>query len=410
VTDGRAAVVIAGGGYVGLYCALELERLLRPEEAEVTLVSPDSFMLFRPLLPEVASGTLEPRHIAVSLRRTLERTRVRTGRLTGLDGAKASIATPQGDELALPYEHLVLGLGSVTRMVPVPGLEERAMPFKSIGDAIDLRNHVLACLEAADAAGDREARARALTFVFVGGGYTGVEALGELEDMARSACRYFPRILPEVDEQLADRARELLERRGVEVRLGCEVASAAEDVELTDGEHVQTDTLVWAAGVRPNPLARELGVTVDEQGRVVVDRSLRVRDHPAAWAAGDLAAVPDDGGGTCPPTAQHAVRQARHLAHNLTATVRGRPTEPYAYRSRGEFITLGRRKGVGQLERFRLAGALPWLIRRAYYVAAMPTLNRKLRVLGDWTIDLPFERDIVQLAPMPADRRSRRQA
>jgi NADH dehydrogenase len=416
MAESQTRILLAGGGYIGLYCARELERILRPGEAQVTLVSPDSFMLFWPLLPEVASGTIEPRHAAVPLRKVLERTRVLTGMLTALDGEEATIMTPQGDELALPYEHVVLGLGSITRVPPIPGVEHRAMEFKSVRDAIDLRNHVLACLEAAEVAPDRGARARALTFVFVGGGYTGVVALGELEDMARNACRYFTtiephdmrwmlvemteRILPEVDEALSDYARELLERRRVEIRLGCEVASAERDVELSSGERVETDTLVWTAGVQPNPRAEELGVAVDEQGRVLVDTSLRVHDRPTAWAAGDVAAVPDNDGGTYPPTAQHAVRQARQLAQNLVSTLRGRPTAPYGYRSRGEFITIGRRKGVAQVGRANLRGALPWLLRRAYYVRAMPSLNRKLRVLGDWAIDLPFDRDVVQLAPM----------
>jgi NADH dehydrogenase len=418
MAEARTAIVIAGGGYVGVYCALELERLLRPEEADVTLISRDNFMLFWPLLSEVASGTIEPRHVAVPLRKVLGRSRLLTGTLTRLD-ARGRVATfePQaGVQRAVAYDEVVVGLGSIARVPPIPGVRERAFEFKSITDAIELRNHVLARLEAAEATADPQARARALTFVLVGGGYTGIEALGELQDMARTACRYFPTlepdqmrwvlveatdgILPEVEGRLSEYAGRVLQRRGVEIRLRCQVESAEDGIELSCGERLESDTLVWAAGVRPSPSAEDLDVPLDDTGRVAVDTALRVPDREGMWAAGDVAAVPDlVTGDRCPPTAQHALRQGRQLARNVAATLRGEPPAPYRYRPRGEFITLGRRQGVGRLGSASLRGSVPWLLRRAYYLSIMPTLHRRLRVLADWTIGLPFRHDIVQLVP-----------
>ncbi len=415
---GRAPhVLLLGGGYIGLYTAFGLEKHLRPDEAEITLVNPENFMLYWPLLPEVASGTVEPRHVAISLRKELRRTRVISGEVSGLDHGRrvATVQPYEGSPYELPYDQVVIGLGSVTNVLPVPGLAERAVGFKSIAEAMHLRNLVLSRMEAAESTPDEEVRRRVLTFVFVGGGYTGVEALAELESMAQAARRYLPTIrredmrwvlveatdgiLPEVDPSLGEYALRMLRQRGIEVHLETQLESAeGGTMHLSNGEQFEAETLVWVAGVSPHPLVSELGLPVDDQGRLLADMYLHVQGTSDAWTAGDCAAVPDlIGGGTCPPTAQYALRQAEHLAKNIAATLRGQPQSAFRYKSKGEFITLGRHEGAGQLLRLKLHGFPAWLLRRSYYLSIIPALNRKLRVLSDWVVGLPFYHDVVQL-------------
>lgn len=410
-------VLIVGGGYVGLYTALRLERRLEAHEARLTMVNPENFMLYQSLLPEVTSGTLEPSHAVVPLRRALKRTRLLGGRVTALDHRRrtATVQPYEGEPGEVSYDHIVLGLGGITKVLPVPGLVERAVGFTTVTEAIFLRNQVLSRMEAAEALTDEAARRRALTFVFVGGGYSGVEALAELEDLAHDACRYFPsisprdlrwvlvevtdRILPIVDEDLAEYATRLLRERGVDVYLETSLESAEDGViVLSNGERFEADTLCWAAGVSPDPLAAELGLPADDMGRLVVDEFLRVRDTPGAWAAGDCAAVPDlVDGGTCPPSAQYAVREARRLGDNLAAVLRGREPTPFRHKSLGELITLGRHQGVARVLRLRLRGFLPWYLRRLYHVARIPSPLRKLDVWLDWTGALVKPRDVVHL-------------
>lgn len=415
--DTTPHVLIVGGGYVGLYTALRLERRLEAHEARLTMVNPENFMLYQSLLPEVTSGTLEPRHAVVPLRRVLKRTRLLGGRVTRLDHRRrtATVQPYEGEPGEVSYDHVVLGLGGITKVLPVPGLAERAVGFTTVTEAIFLRNQVLSRMEAAEALTDEAARRRALTFVFIGGGYSGVEALAELEDLAHDACRYFPsvsprdlrwvlvevteRILPIVDEDLAEYATRMLRERGVDVYLETSLESAEDGViVLSNGERFEADTLCWAAGVSPDPLAGGLGLPTDDMGRLVVDESLRVRDTPGAWAAGDCAAVPDlVDGGTCPPSAQYAVREARRLADNLAAVLRGREPTPFRHKSLGEMITLGRHQGVARVLRLRLRGFLPWYLRRLYHVARIPSPLRKLDVWLDWTGALLRPRDVVHL-------------
>lgn len=415
-----ARILIAGGGYVGFYAALRLERLLQPGEADVTLVNPNSFMLYQPLLPEVASGTIEPRHATVPLRTALPRTRVLTGRLAGLDAGahRAEVQPTDTEPLELDYDHVLVALGSTSRVLPIPGLAERGVGFKSVGEAIYLRNHVLSRLDAAAATTDHERRARALTFVVVGGGYTGVEALAELEDLARGACASFPdigvtdlrwllveatdRILPTVDPELATYALEELADRGVDVRLRTTVESVDHaHVRLSTGEDVATDTVVWVAGIQPHPLLAELGLPTTDDGRLRADAHLRVEGLADVWTGGDGASVPDlVAGGTVPPTAQHAQRQGTHLGDNLAAAIRGRPARPFRFRSRGELITLGRRKGVAQAFGRNLRGTAAWALRRAYYLWQIPSAPTKLRIAADWLVGAAFRRDIVHLGPL----------
>ncbi|HEY4458147.1 MAG TPA: NAD(P)/FAD-dependent oxidoreductase [Pseudonocardiaceae bacterium] len=410
-------ILLIGGGYVGLYAALRLERELGADEAELTLVDPENFMVYRPLLAEVTSGTLEPRHALVPLRAALRRTRLIAGSLTEVDTAArtATVEVYDGERQQLPYDHLVVGVGATARLLPVPGLAEHGIGFNSIAEAMYLRDHVLRQLELASAATDPKARAQALTFVFVGGGYTGVEALAEAQDMAASVLTGYPGVRPEetrwvlveaadrilgtVPPSLSGYAQRELAERGIDVRLNTRLDAVTDGVaKLSDGTELPTGTLVWVTGTRANPVVADAGLPTDAKGRLTVDNRLRVTDVEYVWSAGDCAAVPDTvKGGLCPPTAQYAVREATVLADNIVATLRETPTRPFRYRNRGEFVTLGRHKAVGELLGIRVRGMFAWTVRRAYYLSQIPTWNRKLRIAADWLIGMPFRHDVVSL-------------
>jgi NADH dehydrogenase len=422
-----ARVLIVGGGYVGLTAALGLQRRLAPHEADITLVNPESFAVYQPFLAEAASGSIEPRHVVVPLRPLLRRrSRLITGALVSLDHERrtATIAPTAGPTFELPYDVVVVAPGSVSRALPIPGLAERGIGFTSVAEAIYLRNEVLSCMDAAESTDDADLRQRLLTFVFVGGGYAGIEAIAELEDMARSACRYYrrvepadlrwviveaaDRILPELTLPLGSYAMTQLRSRGFRIHLGTRLVSAVDGhLELSDGATFDAETLVWTAGVRPNPVLARTGLPLDERGRVIADRFLRVRGVDGAWAAGDGAAVPDlVAGGICPPTAQHALRQANRLAQNLTASLRGQPLRPFRYRNLGGLATLGLYKGVALVMGVPIRGFPAWFLHRSYHVLRVPTLNRKVRVIADWTLALAFRRDVAQLGSLqrPRDR------
>jgi NADH dehydrogenase len=404
----RGGVLIAGGGFAGAYVA----RLLGRRGA--TIVSPENFMLYTPMLPEAASGTLEPRHVVVPIRQMCPHAELLLARVTAIDEERrlVTVERPDGGTDELRYEQLVVALGAVARALPVPGLAEHALGFKDLADAIHLRNHVLRELEAADAELDHTRAAAHLTFVFVGAGYAGVEALAELSDLVADALRWYPRlrttpqrwvlvdaaakILPEIPTRLGEYAARELTRRGVEIRTSTTLESlAAGEATLSDGERLPTHTLVWTAGVRAHPLLGELGLPLDERGRVRVDRLLRVEGREHVWALGDGAAVPN--GATPehvdPPTCQHALRQARRLAKNLT----GEP-QPYAYRMLGQVATLGRYKGIADVMGIRLRGFPGWFVTRSYHLLQLPLFSRKLRVVVDWTTSLFFRRDIAELS------------
>jgi NADH:ubiquinone reductase (H+-translocating) len=410
----RGGTLIAGGGYAGSTVA----RLLGRRGA--TIVSPENYMLFTPLLPEAASGTLEPRHVVVPLRVMCRDAELVVGRVTGVDYAVKHVAVDAIDgPVEIEYEHLVLALGSVSRVLPVPGLAEHGRGFRDLADAIALRNHILRQLEAADAAADHAERARHLAFVFVGAGYAGVEALAELADLVRDALRYYPglrgepqrwvlvdaapKILPEIPTKLGEYAARQLARRGVEMHVSTRLEAADEHgVLLSDGTRIETGTLVWTAGVRPSPSLVDLDLPLDERGRVVVDEYFRVSDHDGVWALGDCAAVPNlaTPDRPDPPTSQHALRQARRLARNLTGTPR-----PYRYRMLGQVATLGRYKGIADVLGLRLHGFPGWFVTRTYHLYQLPLLSRKLRVVVDWTVALFFRRDIAELGSLGHPRR-----
>jgi len=397
-------VLIIGGGFAGGYVA----RLLRGRHA--TIVSPENFMLYTPLLPEAASGTLEPRHTVVPLRAMCPHADLLLARAESLD-LEARTATVSGRTMR--WRDLVIALGAVPRTLPVPGLSEHGLAFKSLADAIHLRNHVLQQLEAADGALDEKTRSRRLSFVFVGAGYAGVEALAELSDLVEDAMRYYPRlrstrrrwvlvdaaprILPEIPPPLGDYAAAELRKRGIEIHVDTTLASVSTDeVALGDGTKIPTNTLVWTAGVAPNPLLREWELPLDEKGRVEVDDLLRVRGHEHVWALGDCARVPNTRSDTPdPPTCQHALRQARRLAKNLTG-----PPKPYGYRMLGQVATLGRHKGIAEVLGLRLRGFLGWWVTRSYHLYQLPLAQRKLRVVADWTVALFFRRDIAELGQL----------
>jgi NADH dehydrogenase len=412
--EARGGVLVAGGGFAGAYVA----RLLGRRGA--TIVSPQNFMLFTPMLPEAASGTLEPRHVVVPLRQMCPHAELILGRMTVLDEGRClvTIETPEAGTHEVRYDQLVLALGAVARTLPIPGLAEHALGFKDLADAINLRNHVLRELEAADAELDPARAATHLTFVFVGAGYAGVEALGELSDLVADALRWYPRlrgvpqrwvlvdaapkILPEVPSRLGDYAARELQRRGVDIRVSTTLeVLTAETASLSDGERIDTHTVVWTAGVRANPLLGGLGLPLDERGRVRVDPVLRVVERESVWALGDCAAVPNGAtpGLVDPPTSQHALRQARRLARNL----RGAP-QPYAYRMLGQVATLGRYKGIADILGVRFRGFPGWFLTRSYHLLQLPLLSRKLRVVVDWTTSLFFRRDIAELSVLGEHR------
>jgi len=402
----RGGTLILGGGFAGAYVA----RLLGKRGA--TIVSPENFMLYTPILPEAASGSLEPRHVVVPLRMMCPHAGLLLGRALALRTDEHAVEVETGaGRFEILYEQLVIALGAVARTLPIPGLAEHALGFKNLADAIALRNHVLRQLEAADAEVDPERVHTHLTFVFVGAGYAGVEALAELADLVRDALRYYPRlraapqrwvlvdaapkILPEIPTRLGEYAARQLARRGVELRVETTLDSVdAGGAVLSGGERIETATVVWTAGVKAHPLLGEIGLPLDERGRVRVTSTLRVEGRERMWALGDCARVPNEAtpDHPDPPTCQHALRQARCLTRNLT----GRP-KPYRYRMLGQVATLGRYRGIADVLGVPLRGFPGWFVTRTYHLYQLPLLTRKLRVVADWTTALFFRRDIAEL-------------
>jgi NADH dehydrogenase len=412
VREARGGTLVLGGGFAGAWLA----RLLGRRGA--TIVNPENFMLYTPLLPEAASGTLEPRHVVVPLRQMCPHAELLLGRAVRLDLERRLVQVEIEETLLnVSANNIVVSLGAIARMLPIPGLVEHALAFKDLADAIRLRNHVLRRLEIAAADATRAHRRRELTFVFVGAGYAGVEALAELSDLVRDALRHYPelqdapqrwvlvdaapKILPEIPTPLGEYAARELTRRGVELHVSTTLERLdAHAATLSNGDQILTSTVVWTAGVRPQPLLADLGLPLDERGRVLVDETLRVEGHEHVWSLGDCARVPNAAtpGRFDPPTSQHALRQARRLASNLTGEPR-----PYRYRMLGEVATLGRYKGIARVLGLKLRGFTAWWVTRTYHLYQLPLFGRKLRVVLDWTIALLFRRDIAEL-PMDSRR------
>jgi NADH:ubiquinone reductase (H+-translocating) len=405
----RGGVLVVGGGFAGSYVARRLGK------AGATIVNPTNFMLYTPLLPEAASGAVEPRRVVVPIRMMCPHSELLIGAVEEIDvdNKIARVRTETG-VVDVTYEELVIALGALSRMPDVPGLREHALPFKDLADAIALRNHVVHQLELADA--DLESAGRRLTFAFVGAGYAGVEALAEAHDLVRDSIRHYPRlrdvpqrwllvdsgdrVLAQAPERLGAYVARDFARRGIEIRLGTRLdALDATGARFSDGTRVDTATLVWAAGVQSNPLASRLGLPVDDRGRVVVDETLRIEGVPNAWALGDCAAVPNAAtpGELDPATCQHALRQARRLTKNL----RGTP-KPYRYRTLGQVASLGRRRGIAQLPGIRLRGFDGWVVARAYHLMQLPSVTRRTRVMADWITSGIFRRDIAELTALNA--------
>ena len=426
--DNRRRIVIVGGGYVGMHTALRLQRKVNHREVSITVIDPRSYMTYQPFLAEAAAGSVEPRHVVVPLREVLTGCDVLCGEVSGIESAKHAVTVRVADGRIeeLGYDLLVVCPGSVAKTMPVPGLAEHGVGFKTFEEAVYLRNFVLSRLEAADSTLDNELRQRLLSFVFVGGGYAGVEAMAELEDMARQATAYFDditprdmrwvlveaadRIMPEVSLPLARYTRDRLAAHGFEVYLGTTMRSAEHGhIELDNGVELDADTLVWTAGVKPDPMLGETDLPLDERGRIRCTDTLRVHELTDVYAAGDCAAVPDrtsdQPGAVCAPSAQHAARQANCLARNLVAALHGQRQRRYKHTYAGSVASLGLYRGVAEIYGVKLRGFPAWALHRGYHLATMPTVHRKLRIAADWALSLPFPRQIVATGEQHDPRR-----
>lgn len=428
-TSQSTDILVVGGGYVGMYTALRLQKKLRSElrqgAVKITVVDPQSYMTYQPFLPEAAAGNLSPRHVVAPLRRVLDKCTVLNARVTELDHSErwAIIQPIAGSPQRISYDYLVMAAGSVSRTLPIPGLAEHGIGFKTIGEAIYLRNHVLAQLDIAESTNDEEIRRKALTFVFVGGGFAGIEALAELEDMARSATKYFrnvriqdmrwvlveasDRILPEVGPDMGKWTAEQLRGRGIDVKMKTFLQSAVGgEIGLSDGSNFEAGTLVWTAGVKASPVLRSTDLPLDERGRLKATEYLTVEGVVHAYTAGDNAAVPDltNEGQFCAPNAQHAVRQSKVLADNIVASLRGKTLKPYVHNYVGSVAGLGLYKGVAHVYGIKVKGVAAWFMHRSYHLSRVPTFNRKVRVLADWTLALIFKREVISLGGMEQPR------
>ena len=415
---GPPRVVILGGGYGGVYTALRLQRAARRGRIQLSLVSRENFFLSQPMLAEVVSGSIEPPHIVSPIRRLCPHCDFHQAEIEDVDLERRQVVIRYPDQpnfRHIPFDHLVIAVGASTDLSRIPGMAAHSFSFKTLGDAIALRGHLIGVLEKADVEEDAERKDHLLTFVVAGGGYTGVEVAAEINEFVREAARSYrhvdpseanvlllqgaSRILPELDEGPAAFSHRVLERRGIEIRLDSRVAGAtAEGVVMVDGSSIQARTLVAAIGAAGNRLLDKLPCPKDPRGRLIVDPSLAVSGYPGLWSVGDCAAIPDTvKDGTCPPTAQYAIREARHLAKNILAAVKGSPARPFSYKSLGVFVPLGRFSGAAQIMGVNVSGLLAWWLYRTYYLFQLPRLKRKIQVFIDWNLELLFRRDIVHL-------------
>jgi NADH dehydrogenase len=408
-------IVVVGGGFGGVATVRHLERLLgKRRDVEITIVSRDNFFVLTPLLFEACSGRLELRHCAQPIRPALRRARFVEASVTSVDVDRNIVhaVAPNGDDYDLPYDQLVVALGATTNEMVIPG-SPTAFTFKTMADALILRNHLIERLERADAVSSPEVRRRCLTVVVIGGGLVGVELLGELTAFADDILRYYPRIrreelcfhlfeagpriLPEIDAKLADVAVRVLRRRGADIRPSTPVRAIEPERIHLAGETIETGTVILAAGIVPNAVAAAMPVEHDQRGRILVDATMRSRSHPNIWALGDCASIPGPDGKPYPALAQHAVREARRLAENIAAETDGRVPAPFVFRSLGTMASLGHSRAVAMVLGVRLRGFPAWWIRRTYYLLQMPRWDRRLRIVLDWTVALFFRPDVTKV-------------
>jgi NADH:ubiquinone reductase (H+-translocating) len=419
----RTRILILGGGFGGVYAALEMEKhLARRPDVEVTLITRDNFFLFTPMLHEVAAGDLELSTIVNPLRKLLRRVNTFVGTVEAIDLDARLVQVSHGFDghtHDLAYDQLVLALGSSTNFFGLPGVERYALTVKSLADAVALRNRLITHLEEANSECAAGVRHPLMTFVVAGGGFAGVETLGGINDFARDALRFFPNlrednlrmvlvtpdplILPELGPKLSAYAQRKLGARGVEIITGVKVRGVEHElVTLSDGRTIQASTLVWTAGTCPNPLVASLPVQT-RNGRIVVDEYLAVPGRPGVWALGDCALVPDRRtGGFHPPTAQHALREGRTVARNVAASVLGGTPRPFRFSTLGQLAAIGRRTGVANVFGIRFSGFVAWWLWRSIYLSKLPRLEKKVRVALDWTLDLCFAKDFACTASGPA--------
>jgi NADH dehydrogenase len=417
-------ILIVGGGYAGFYTALKLEKWLSRGEAEVTMVDPLPYMTYQPFLPEVAAGSIEPRHAVVAHRRHLKKTRIITAKVSNIDHANkvATITPPVGEPWEVEYDLIVVTAGSVSRTFPIPGVAEEAIGMKNIEEAIAVRDRLLTNFDKASNLPAGPERDRLLTFVVVGGGFAGIEVFGELRSLASSLLPFYPtlsfddthfhlieamgRIMPEVSLKTSLWVIKNLQERGAYVHLDTQLSSAIDgNIELSTGESFAADTIVWTAGVMANPVLRDTDLPVEERGRLRVQADLRVIDNkgvvPDAWGAGDVCAVPDlTGGGVggfCVPNAQHAVRQGKLLAKNIVGSLRGDDPAEYFHKNQGAVAGIGLYHGVFQSGGFAVKGLIAWFMHRGYHGLAIPMWERKIRVFGNWILNFLLRRDTVSL-------------
>jgi NADH dehydrogenase len=415
--NARQRIVVLGGGFGGVYTALRLERILRDDEADIKLISRDNYFLMTPLLFEAGSGILEPRHSVNPIRTMLKRAMLVQGEIEGidLDTRRISLRIEGGDQQTIEYDQLVLALGGVTNTSLIPG-SDTALTFKTLGDAIFLRNHMIQRFERADVEHNPEAKRKALTFVFVGAGFVGVELVGEMtvflpnvarlyRNIRREELRYElieagPRVAPEFEESMSRHIEKVLKGRGVNIRDKTFVDRMEPTrVHLRGGETIDAETIVLAAGVAPSPLLNTLSLEKSKKGAVVVEATMQVKDRPEVWALGDCASIPSPSGKPYPPLAQHALREAKVLARNIARAVRGEkaPLEKFEYETIGLLASLGHFNGVGRIKWIRLKGFIAWWVWRSYYLMQMPQWSRRIRIMIDWTVALVFRNDVVQL-------------
>lgn len=424
MTTKQKHIVILGGGFGGVYAALELDKTLaRDPDIRITLINRENFFLFTPMLHEVAASDLDITHIVNPVRKLFRRIEFFDGDLQSIDLPNKRVTVTHGigapHEHQLDYDHLIIALGSITNFFDLPGLEAHALTMKTLGDAIHLRNRLIQHLEEADFECCPFARKPLLTFVVAGGGFAGAETIASINDFLREAVKFYPHvteemlrvvlvhpgpvILPELGEKLGRYAQQKLVERKVEIRVNTRVTGfSGDEVTLSDGSTITTSTLLWTAGTSPNPILSALPCA-KERGRLLVNEFMEIRDWPGVWALGDCSLVPDlTTGKYCPPTAQHALREGKVVARNITAEVRGGRKKPFVFSTIGQLASIGRRTGVARVMGLNFSGFAAWWLWRTIYLSKLPRFEKKLRVALDWTLDLLFSKDLVKFLTLRA--------